>query len=309
MSQNQGDDNSATRDRVDSDRREGSNILKKEEVTWEHPVTTIKYMSMDKLYSASMADVKTKLDKTMDLFKFDYCKIGDLSPVLYANKSSVFYQLKWEEKSPGQFVGNVPMFSLHLDCNLPEKPEHLENVPPNVKNINFSIKRVLQSLINEQSGINTAAYDLTCLLRNLTPSHGLVNTVDIALLHMILGELLRKQSRFNLSNNHLICGTDLLRSSKESTPIVDYLKPLTGNNKLEVISFVFHNVSVYYVLIGQLDNVNECLDMKIKCFGMQTTDCVYSLIQKWVIYGLRDKFDNSKTFITTRNFSVKAETT
>ena len=149
MSQNQGKDNSATRDRVDTDRREGSNILKKEEVTWEHPVTTVKYMSMDKLYSASMADVKTKLDKTMedhDLFKFDYCKIANLSPMLYANKSSVFHQLKWEKKSSGKFVGNVPMFSLHWDCNLPEKTEHLENVPPNVKNINFSIKQVLQAL-------------------------------------------------------------------------------------------------------------------------------------------------------------------
>ena len=95
MSQNQGDDNSATRDRVDTDRREGSNILKKEEVTWEHAVTTVKYMSMDKLFF--MTDVKTKLDKTMedhDLFKFDYCKTANLSPVLYANKSSVFHQLK-----------------------------------------------------------------------------------------------------------------------------------------------------------------------------------------------------------------------
>ena len=132
LSQNQGNDNSATRDRLDTDRREGSNILKKEEVTWEHPVTTVKYMRIDKLYSASMADVKTKLDKTIedhDLFKFDYCKIANLSPMLYANKSSVFHQLKWEEKSPGKFVGNVPMFSLHWDCNLPEKTEHLENVP------------------------------------------------------------------------------------------------------------------------------------------------------------------------------------
>ena len=66
LSQNQGNDNSATRDRVDTYRREGSNILKKEEVTWEHPVTAVKYMNMDKLYSASMADVKTKLDKTME---------------------------------------------------------------------------------------------------------------------------------------------------------------------------------------------------------------------------------------------------
>ena len=90
--------------------------------------------------------------------------------------------------------------------------------------------------------------------------------MDIALLHTIRGELLRKQSRFDLSDNHLIRGTDFLRSSKESKPTVDYLKPITGNNNLEVISFVLLNVSVNYVLMGQLDNfkaVNECLDMKI----------------------------------------------
>ena len=150
---------------------------------------------------------------------------------------------------------------------------------------------------------------VSLLLRNLTPSHGLVNTVDIVLLHIILGELLRKQSRFNLSNNHLIRGTDLLRSSKESTPIVDYLKPLTRHNKLEVISFVLQNVSVNYVLMGQLDNalktVNECLDMKIKCFGMQKTECAYSLIQKGAIYGLKDKFGNAKTFMTQCIFLLK----